>query len=160
MTTPNIIFLHSHNTGTFVQPYGHAVPTPSLQKLAEEGITFRKAFASAPTCSPSRASFLSGMYAHSAGMLGLAHRGFSMRDPAQHIVHVLKANGYVTALSGVEHTFPDLESVGYDRVLSSLDTNYAVTNGQPDEAESAVQFINESHKKPFFLGLRQNLWVK
>lgn len=156
MTSPNIVFMHSHNTGTFVQPYGHAVPTPNLQKLAEEGITFRKAFASAPTCSPSRASFLSGMFAHSAGMLGLAHRGFSMTDPAQHIVGVLKANGYVTALSGVEHTFPDLASVGYDRVLSSLDTNYAETEGQPDEADGAVRFLNESHDQPFFLSVGLN----
>ena len=43
----NVVFLHSHNTGTFVQPYGHAVPTPNLQRLAEQGVTFRKAFAAA-----------------------------------------------------------------------------------------------------------------
>jgi arylsulfatase A-like enzyme len=156
MTSLNIIFMHSHNTGTFVQPYGHAVPTPNLQKLAEQGITFRKAFAAAPTCSPSRASFLSGMYPHSAGMLGLAHRGFSMADANQHIVQVLKARGYETALSGVEHTFPSLSSVGYDRVLSSLDTNYTETEGQPDEADGAVSFLSESHDRPFFLSIGQN----
>ncbi len=153
---PNILFLHSHNTGTFVQPYGHAVSTPNLQKLAEEGITFRKAFASAPTCSPSRASFLSGMYPHSAGMLGLAHRGFSMSNPSQHIVAVLKSQGYVAALSGVEHTFPDLASVGYDRILSSNDTNYAETDGQPDEADGAVAFLDEPHDRPFFLSVGLN----
>ena len=38
---PNIVFMHSHNTGTFVQPYGHAVPTPNLQRLAREGVLFR-----------------------------------------------------------------------------------------------------------------------
>ena len=164
MATPNIVFMHSHNTGTFVQPYGHAVPTPNLQKLAEEGITFRKAFAAAPTCSPSRASFLSGMYPHSAGMLGLAHRGFSMNDASQHIVQVLKAEGYVTALSGVEHTFPELSLVGYDRVMSSLDTNYSKTaagyypysDDQTDEADGAVAFLNESHDRPFFLSVGLN----
>ena len=156
MSRPNIIYLHSHNTGTFIQPYGHAVPTPNMQQLAEQGITFRKAFAAAPTCSPSRASFLSGMYAHSAGMLGLAHRGFSMNDPKQHIVGVLKANGYVTALSGVEHTFPALTSVGYDHVASSLDTNYTETEGQPDEADGAIAFLNQTHDKPFFLSVGLN----
>jgi N-sulfoglucosamine sulfohydrolase len=156
MTQPNIVFLHSHNTGTYVQPYGHAVPTPNLQRLAEQGVTFRRAFAAAPTCSPSRASFLSGMYPHSAGMLGLAHRGFSMTDAGQHIVNVLKANGYITALSGVEHTFPDLSSVGYDHIASSLDTNYSETDGQPDEADGATAFLSKSHDRPFFLSVGLN----
>ena len=156
MTPPNIVFMHSHNTGTFVQPYGHAVSTPNLQKLAEEGVTFRKAFAAAPTCSPSRASFLSGMYAHSAGMLGLAHRGFSMNDAGQHIVSVLKANGYTTALSGVEHTFPDLSSAGYDHIASALDTNYTETVDQPDEADGAIAFLEQKYDRPFFLSIGLN----
>ena len=72
---PNIILMHSHNTGTFVQPYGHSVPTPNLQRLAEEGVLFRNTFSAAPTCSPSRASFLTGLYPHSAGMLArISHR--------------------------------------------------------------------------------------
>lgn len=156
MTRPNILFLHSHNTGTFVQPFGHAVPTPNLQRLAESGVLFRRAFAAAPTCSPSRAAFLSGAWAHSIGMLGLAHRGFSVSDPAFHVVHTLRAKGYVTALSGVEHTFPDIKTAGYDRILSALDTNYAGTDGEPDEAEAAVAFLGEPHAKPFFLSVGLN----
>ena len=37
---PNIVYLHSHDTGRYLQPYGHAVPAPNLQKLAEEGVLF------------------------------------------------------------------------------------------------------------------------
>lgn len=37
----NIVCLHAHNTGVRVQPYGHAVPTPNLQRLAEQGVMFR-----------------------------------------------------------------------------------------------------------------------
>ena len=37
---PNILFMHSHNTGTYIEPYGHAVPTPHLQQLAEQGVYF------------------------------------------------------------------------------------------------------------------------
>ena len=51
MNRPNVVLLHSHNTGRFVQPYGYAVPTPHLQRLAEQGVLFRQAFAAAPTCS-------------------------------------------------------------------------------------------------------------
>src|SRR5512141_1116901 len=71
---PNILYLHSHDTGRYVQPYGYDVPTPNLQKLASEGVLFRQAFDAAPTCSPSRASLLTAMRAHSTGMYGLPHR--------------------------------------------------------------------------------------
>ena len=90
---PNILYIHSHDTGRYVQPYGHAIPTPHIQRLAEEGVLFRKAFCAAPTCSPSRASLLTGQCPHSNGMLGLAHRGFSMTDYKRHVAHTLRAAG-------------------------------------------------------------------
>lgn len=155
-TRPNIVFMHSHNTGQFVQPYGHAVPTPNLQRLAEEGVLFRQAFCAAPTCSPSRASFLTGMYPHSAGMLGLAHRGFAMSDYGRHIVHTLRANGYHTALSGVEHTAPDVSVVGYDEILSDWDDNYADHAQRRDPAKAAGEFLKTSPQQPFFLSLGLN----
>src|SRR5437763_15364561 len=77
---PNILYIHSHDSGRYLQPYGYAVPTPNLQKLAREGVLFRQAFSAAPTCSPSRACLLTGQFAHQNGMLGLAHRGFAMTD--------------------------------------------------------------------------------
>ena len=88
---PNIIYLHSHDTGRYVQPYGFGVQTPAIQRLADEGTMFRQAFCAAPTCSPSRASLLTGQYPHQNGMLGLAHRGtFALNDMKQHLVHTLK----------------------------------------------------------------------
>ena len=45
---PNIIYIHSHDTGRMTSPYGVAVPTPNIQRLAEEGILFRQAFNAAP----------------------------------------------------------------------------------------------------------------
>ena len=87
MNRPNVLYIHSHDTGRYVQPYGHAIPTPAMQRLAEQGVLFRQAFSAAPTCSPSRAGLLTGQCAHSAGMIGLAHRGFSLHDYGRHIEH-------------------------------------------------------------------------
>lgn len=113
---PNILYIHSHDTGRYVSPYGHAVPTPAYQRLAEEGILFRQAFTSAPTCSPSRAGLLTGQSPHSAGMLGLAHRGFRLHDPSQHLATTLRDAGYATTLAGIQHTLPgDARSLGYER---------------------------------------------
>lgn len=145
-TRPNILYIHSHDTGRFTQPYGHAVPTPNLQKLAEQGMLFRNAFSAAPTCSPSRAALLTGQCSHSSGMLGLAHRGFSLNDYTQHIVHTLKAAGYTTALSGVQHVVAakQIAKIGYDQLLSP--------NGRaPVAAAAAVEFLKSAPKQPFFL---------
>ncbi|MCB0172753.1 MAG: sulfatase-like hydrolase/transferase, partial [Anaerolineae bacterium] len=110
----NILYLHSHDTGRYIQPYGHAVPTPHLQQLAEEGVLFRRAFSAAPTCSPSRACLLTGQSAHSNGMLGLAHRGFTLNDYHQHLVHTLRRAGYYSALVGIQHIAADTAAIGYD----------------------------------------------
>jgi arylsulfatase A-like enzyme len=116
MSLPNIIYLHSHDTGRFIQPYGHAVATPHLQRIADEGVLFRNAFCAAPTCSPSRAALLTGQSPHSAGMLGLAHRGFALNDYRQHLMHTLRPHGYHAALFGIQHIARDPAVIGYDEV--------------------------------------------
>jgi arylsulfatase A-like enzyme len=116
---PNVLYIHSHDTGRYIQPYGHAVPTPNLQKLAEEGVLFRQAFCAAPTCSPSRASLLTGQCPHSNGMLGLAHLGFQLTDYKRHILHTLRAEGYISALAGVQHIARKPATIGYDRVIET-----------------------------------------
>src|SRR5881275_1863276 len=83
--TPNILYIHSHDSGRYLQPYGHSVPTPNLQKLAAEGVLFRRAFSAAPTCSPSRAALLTGQCSHSCGMLGLVNHGFTLAHPEHHL---------------------------------------------------------------------------
>jgi len=118
MPRPNILYVHSHDSGRYVQPYGHAIPTPNIQHLAEEGVLFRQAFCAGPTCSPSRAALLTGMAPHNAGMIGLAHRGFSLHDYRQHLANVLKDAGYRTALAGVQHVADRPETIGYDEVLT------------------------------------------
>mgnify|MGYP001308609935 CR=1 FL=1 len=117
---PNIVYIHSHDTGRYVQPYGHAIPTPAIQKLADQGVFFRRAFSAAPTCSPSRAALLTGQTPHSSGMLGLAHRGFSLADPRQHLAYTLKSVGYDTVLAGVQHVSDDSGSIGYTKNLKAL----------------------------------------
>jgi arylsulfatase A-like enzyme len=145
---PNIVYLHSHDTGRYVQPYGYAVETPHMQRLAEEGMLFRRVFNAAPTCSPSRAALLTGQSPHNAGMLGLAHRGFRLREPSQHLAHTLRAHGYRTVLAGVERTHKgDVAEIGYD-----VDRSAATTQVR-DVAPAAVAHVRElaAGETPFFL---------
>lgn len=141
MTRPNILYLHSHDTGRYIQPYGHAVPTPNLQRLAEQGVLFRRAFCANPTCSPSRAALLTGQSAHSCGMFGLINRGFQMEHLDRHIVRTLKAAGYFTALAGIQHVARENGEIGYDQVLGERRAG----------AERAVEFLDSKPRQPFFL---------
>ena len=145
---PNIIYLHSHDTGRYIQPYGHAIPTPNLQRLAEQGVLFRQAFDCGPTCSPARAALVTGQYPHSCGMLGLAHRGFSLKNYGDHIIHTLKDAGYVTALAGVQHVASHekgepWKTIGYDQYLGHA--------GQAHE--KAAEFLANPPEQPFFLAV-------
>src|SRR5689334_20845385 len=144
---PNILYLHSHDTGRYIQPYGYDVPTPNLQKLAGEGILFRQAFDAAPTCSPSRAALLTGECPHDNGMLGLAHRGFSLNDYNRHILHWLRPHGYRSTLIGVQHIAKDPKTIGYDEIVETKGNHVASV------APAAVRFLKERPKEPFFLDI-------
>jgi N-sulfoglucosamine sulfohydrolase len=121
---PNILYIHSHDTGRYVQPYGFQVPTPNIQLLADQGILFREAFCASPTCSGSRASLLTGLHCHNNGMLGLAHRGWKLNDYRQHWVHTLRGVGYRSILIGEQHISVDPGVIGYDEIVP-VDSNHA-----------------------------------
>jgi len=114
---PNIVYLHSHDTGRHIQPYGHQVPTPNIQRLADQGLLFRQAFSAAPVCSGSRAALLTGEYSHTNGMLGLAHRGYRLADYDHHLVHTLRDAGYTSTLIGEQHVAADPLDIGYDQII-------------------------------------------
>ena len=158
MNKPNILYIHSHDTGRYIQPYGHAVPTSNIQELAEEGVMFRQAYCSSPTCSPSRASMLTGQYPHNNGMLGLSHKGFRLNDYRHHIVHTLRAAGYVSALAGVQHIADTFDipwkTIGYDMYLGEPPLINAGSHIPPNNAHlAAVEFLDNTPQQPFFLSI-------
>jgi arylsulfatase A-like enzyme len=142
---PNIIYLHSHDSGRYLQPFGHSVPTPNLQRLASEGVLFRRAFSAAPTCSPSRSALLTGQCPHENGMLGLAHRGFKLNDYNKHILHTLRPAGYYAILAGLQHIATDPKMIGFDEILHPKSTAAA------DVTPGALEFLGRTHSAPFFL---------
>jgi arylsulfatase A-like enzyme len=141
----NILYIHSHDSGRYLSPYGHAVPTPNLRKLAADGVIFRRAFSAAPTCSPSRAALLTGQCPHQNGMLGLAHRGFSMTDYQHHMLHTLRGAGYHSVLAGLQHIADKPERIGYDELLKPK------SNRAADVAPQAVAFLDRRPAGAFFL---------
>ena len=146
---PNILYLHSHDTGRCMQPYGFPVAMPAYRHLAETSALFRQAFSAAPTCSPSRAALLTGMAPHSSGMIGLAHRGFDLFDPSQHLASFLRSNGFRTVLAGHQHlTHRDPRELGYDIVFES---GQSFADQVAPMAASFLQKTPQSMEPPFFL---------
>jgi len=147
MSPPNIVYLHSHDTGRYVQPYGHQIQTPNIQRLADQGLLFRQAFCAAPSCSGSRACLLTGQWAHVNGMTGLAHRGWRLNDYGRHIVHPLREAGYWSALIGEQHLSKEPETLGYDHVVDIGTTKVHSI------APAAQQLIRSRPPQPFFLSV-------
>jgi N-sulfoglucosamine sulfohydrolase len=146
-TRPNILYMHSHDTGRYIQPYGEQVPMPNVQALADQGVLFREAFCAAPTCSASRACLLTGQYGQSNGMLGLAHRGWSLRDYSHHIVHTLRKVGYTSTLIGEQHISKDPQAIGYDEVMK------VPTTRVESVAPLAMEVLRRPREKPLFLSV-------
>ncbi len=146
-TRPNILYLHSHDTGRYIQPYGEQVPMPNVQALADQGVLFRQAFCAAPTCSASRACLLTGQYGQSNGMLGLAHRGWSLRDYSHHIVHTLRKVGYTSTLIGEQHISKDPQAIGYDEVIK------VPTTRVESVAPLAMEVLRRPREQPLFLSV-------
>ncbi|MFN3420362.1 MAG: sulfatase [Armatimonadota bacterium] len=143
---PNILLVITHDTGRHLGCYGRRVETPNLDALAEVGVKFTNAFCTAPQCSPSRASILTGLIPHRHGLIGLAHRGFRLREDIALLPKLLSQAGYSTHLFGVQH------ETQWNRV-SELGYQYV---HRPDSLSCLkvtpllLQFLASDPPQPFF----------
>ncbi len=113
---PNILLITSDqqhwNTLGCLNP---EISTPNLDRLASEGMMFSRAYCPNPTCTPTRASIITGQYPSQHGAWSL---GTKLPDDAHTVGDDLQAAGYHTALVGKAHfqqllgtrEFPSLEA--------------------------------------------------
>jgi len=108
---PNIVLIMADDMGfSDIGCYGSEIHTPNIDRLAKEGIRFREMYNNA-FCSPTRASLMTGLFPHEAGMGVLADS--KIRPPGAYegylnnqcvtIAEILDQYGYYTALSGKWH---------------------------------------------------------
>src|SRR5829696_4902475 len=91
---PNILWISAEDLSPDLRCYGDAYSvTPNLDRLASQGAKFTRAFSSAPVCSPSRSSIITGMYASS---IGTQHHRSDVAPPAyvRCFTEYLRAAGY------------------------------------------------------------------
>src|SRR5215510_7820430 len=166
---PNIVFiliddLRWDELGCTGHPY---ITTPNIDRIAHEGAMFRNAFMTTPLCSPSRASFLTGQYAHTHGITDNIDRSAA----SQRLVtfpFLLHEAGYETGFIGKWHMGnDDKPRPGFDRWVSfkgqgsyiNLDLNEdgkeIKSSGYTTDTLNgyAVDFIKRRRDKPFLLYL-------
>ncbi len=113
---PNILLVHCHDLGTYLGPYpGNCAITPQADRLAAEGVVLDRHFAAAPTCSPSRASMVTGLVPHRHGLMGLQNGAiWNMDESIPTIPGLLREAGYDTACFGVWHVNDRPYASGFD----------------------------------------------
>jgi N-acetylglucosamine-6-sulfatase len=138
--------------------------TPNLDRLAREGVRFSNAFVTTSLCSPSRASMLTGCYAHRHGVLDNVSRDPDRSCPT--FAQVLQQAGYETAWFGKWHMLAKATPrAGFDRWVSftsqgeylrntmNIDGQWKlVLNYITDElTDHAVGFLQQERTKPFLM---------
>jgi len=116
---PNIVMLICHDLGQHLGCYGApGVPSETLNWIGERGVRFSHYYAGSTPCSPSRGCIITGRHAHTNGLIGLTHRGFSLNDDERTVVHDLNDVGYETYLFGFQHEtdWERPERLGYRHV--------------------------------------------
>ena len=114
---PHVILVSCHDLGRHLPCYGvGGLRTPAIDRLAAEGAVLDRYFATAPLCSPSRGSILTGCYPHTNGLMGLVNRGWDMPDRTPTLPQLLRDAGYITYLFGFQHEKRDARRSGYDHL--------------------------------------------
>ena len=104
MTNPNILFITTDQQHWSAMGYlNPEVKTPNLDRLVERGTTFHRAYTVNPTCTPTRASWITGLYPSQHGAYSL---GTKLMEDVPTVGDVFNEHGYATALVGKAHFQP------------------------------------------------------
>src|SRR5437762_2803649 len=145
-----------------------------MDRIGREGAKFLNAFVPTPVCSPSRASFLTGLYGTQVGITDFLCRpeeqaGMGLPDSAITWPQILQRHGYATALVGKWHlgTQPQFHPTrhGFDHFHGGLLTPQSIDpvleidgrdrqlkGSLPDlMIDEAIRFVREKRERPFAL---------
>lgn len=150
---PNIVVILVDDMGfADIGSYGGEMHTPNLDALAKNGLRFSN-FYNTARCCPTRASLMTGLYSHQAGIghmtddRGLPGYSGRLNDKCVTFAEALKSAGYFTAMSGKWHVGQNLGVVpwerGFDRSLNAAAGGFYFQN-----SPRAKVFLNGAEANP------------
>jgi arylsulfatase A-like enzyme len=139
---PNIVFImsddHSYQA---ISAYGGMLsklaPTPNIDKIANGGIIYKKAFVENSLCTPSRACLMTGLYSHQNGQRQLAE---GIDSSKVFFSELLQQAGYQTAIVGKWHMSTSPKGFNYYHILDDQGKYYNPTFKGP---ETGYKFVQE-----------------
>ncbi|MFM8334401.1 MAG: sulfatase, partial [Opitutaceae bacterium] len=179
---PNLVFILTDNQGAWTLGcYGNPdIRTPHIDGLAAQGVRFTRALSSNPVCSPTRATFLTGLLPSQHGVHSFLDPKFMMGPEAYNTLReftslgeILRDAGYVCGLSGKWHLGANLTpSEGFSYWVTKPDGhtkefyNQEVIEDGKVRTEAGyttdlwtrkgIEFIERNKDRPFFLFLAYN----
>lgn len=144
---PNIIYIFTdqHSAQALSCMGNDDVSTPNIDRLADAGVLFTRAYCSAPLSGPSRTSMFTGFYSHEIGV-NMNGKPLPKGFEKNVLGNLLSAAGYECAYAGKWHvhtsSMPEENSFGFEVIHSHNDNGLA---------ETCADFLNRKHTKPFFL---------
>ncbi|MBS3764121.1 MAG: sulfatase-like hydrolase/transferase [Planctomycetes bacterium] len=115
MSPPNVLWIMTDQFNANCMSFlGSQCRTPNLDRLADEGVCFERAYANNHICAPSRACFWSGQYLHTHGLQGNYTTLYPENNPDA-MPALFRRNGYRTALVGKAHMPRLWSEEGFER---------------------------------------------
>jgi arylsulfatase A-like enzyme len=156
LSQPNVLFLmDDQHRGDCLHTDGNqAIHTPNLDRIGSEGVRFRRAYTSMPTCTPARSGLLTGLSPWNHGMLhmvAMAER-YPFTKP-----QALRDAGYYTMGIGKMHYHPQRNTHGFHHVL--LDESGRVQNPEFRSDYRAWFWSQAPHLNPDATGVGFNDYV-
>jgi arylsulfatase A-like enzyme len=111
----NVVFIFIDDLRPEIGAWGHEeIKTPNIDKLAQKGVSFTKAYCQYANCSPSRKSIMSGLSPMTTGHEGSYEKYRKVTNHKSVLAH-FKENGYTTASLGkiYHHYFDDRSNIDY-----------------------------------------------
>ena len=139
---PNILFIFTDDHGyQAISAYGSRVnQTPTIDRLAREGMLFRNCFVTNSICGPSRAVILTGKHSH---LNGVPTNGRKFDGSQQTFPKLLQAAGYQTALIGKWHLRSAPTGFDFWRVLVGQGPYYNPPWRGPDGVEKPIGYTTD-----------------
>lgn len=124
---PNIIYImsddHAHQAiSAYGHPIGEVAPTPNIDRIAQSGVRFDRAYCGNSISGPSRATVITGKHSHKNGFR--RNDGIPFDGSQQTLAKVMGENGYATALVGKWHLISYPTGYDYWNILNNQGEYY------------------------------------
>ncbi len=175
---PNVLFIGIDDLNDWIGPLGGhpQARTPNLDRLAERGVTFTRAYCQAPACNPSRTSLMTGLRPSTSGVYGNADVWRDALPDAVTLPQHFMLHGYEVLGGGKTFHGPQNEAASWEAYYQFkgflhpklkpangiAGTGHFDWSGLPARSEEtedhklaawAERYLLEEHRRPFFLAV-------